>query len=145
MMNHIGFKEMVRDEIEKHDQDVRSLSQMEGEIRAELKALGAVWLSEWLRLLSRHYTASDWECCQCGELARYERQREATLHTMLGMVGYKRAVYVCESCGHRQYPMDAALGLRPNEMSAEKENLLVLPFFVVSINWLSRGRNEQVV
>lgn len=132
-MNLIGFKEMMRDEIKEHDQDVTSLSQMESEIRAGLKALGAVWLGEWLSMLSRHYTASDWECSQCGELARYERQREATLHTMLGIVGYKRAVYACESCGYRHYPMDEALGLRPNEMSAEMENLLAqigihLPF-----------------
>ena len=41
-MNFIGFKEMVRDEIKDHDQDVTSLSQMESEIRAGLKALGAV-------------------------------------------------------------------------------------------------------
>jgi hypothetical protein len=42
---------------------------------------------------------------------------------MLGRVSYKRAVYVCASCGNRHYPMDEALGLRPNEMSAEMEQL----------------------
>ena len=123
-MNLIGFKEMVRNEIEDHDQGVTSLSQMEREIRASLKALGAVWLGEWLSMLSRHYTAPEWECCECGELARYERSREGTLYTMLGKVSYKRAVYVCETCGHRHYPMDEALGLRPNAMSAEVERLV---------------------
>lgn len=133
MMNLIGFKEMLRDEIEDPAHDVTSLSQMEREIRTSLKTLGAIWLSEWLSMLSRHYTASDWECSQCDELAGYERRREASLHTMFGTVRYQRAVYACENSGHRHYPMDEALGLRPNEMSAELENLLAqigvhLPF-----------------
>ena len=137
-MNLIGFKELVRDEIEDHDRELTSLSQMERDIRASLKALGAVWLGEWLRMLSRHYTASEWECCECGALARYERRRKATLYTMLGKVSYKRAVYVCETCGHRHYPMDEALGLRPNAMSAEVEHLVAqlgvhMPFAQASV------------
>jgi hypothetical protein len=132
-MNFIGFAEMVRGEIEKDNREMKSLCQMEGEIRTGLKELGKVWLSEWLSLLSRHYVASNCACTQCEETSRYERQREASLHTMLGTIGYKRAVYVCEKCGNRFYPMDENLGLRPNEMSAEMEKLVAqmgvhLPF-----------------
>ena len=120
-MNLSGFAEMVRDEIENKEEKVMSMSQMESQIRHSLQELGAVWLSEWLSLASGHYTASDWSCPQCEEMSRYERQREARLQTMLGTVCYKRAVYACAHCGHRHYPMDEALGLRVNEMSAEVE------------------------
>jgi len=132
-MNLIGFAKMMREEIKEDEQEITSLSQMEGEIREGLKQLGAVWLGEWLGIIAKHYTASDWACPECEGSSRYERQREATLHTMLGRVSYKRAVYACASCGNRHYPMDEALGLRPNEMSAEMEQLVAqigvhLPF-----------------
>lgn len=65
-MNPNGFAEIVRDEIVENGQSVTSLSEMEGEIRVSLQQLGALWLSEWLSLLSRHYTASDWRCPKCG-------------------------------------------------------------------------------
>lgn len=122
-MNPNGFAEIVRDEIVENGQSVTSLSELEGEIRVSLQELGALWLSEWLSLLSRHYTASDWTCPKCGGDAHYERHREASLLTMLGSVCYKRAVYACDGCGDRHYPMDEALGLRVNAMSAEIERL----------------------
>lgn len=92
-MNLNGFAEIVRDEIVENSQSVTSLSEMECEIRDGLKELGAVWLGEWLSLLSRHYTASNGVCPKCEGYAQYERQREASVQTMLGSVCYKRAVY----------------------------------------------------
>jgi hypothetical protein len=132
-MNLIGFADMVRGEIETNNPKASSLSQMEAEIRRGLKEVGGLWLAEWLGFISKHYIASDWVCPQCEGASRYERQREASLHTMLGTVRYKRAVYVCEDCDDRHYPMDEALGLRVNEMSAEMEKLVAqmgvhLPF-----------------
>ncbi len=55
-MNLIGFAEMMRDEIKEDEQEITSLSQMEGEIREGLKQLGAVWLGEWLGIIAKHYT-----------------------------------------------------------------------------------------
>lgn len=123
MMNLIGFIDTVRDAIENTDHPVSSVSQIEGQIRQSLQELGGLWLSEWLTDCARNYRASSWECPQCGELSRYERDREANLQTMLGRVSYKRSVYACAGCGHRHYPMDDVLGLRPNQMSAEMERL----------------------
>lgn len=122
-MNLIGFIDTVRDANENTDYQVSSVSQIEGQIRQSLQELGSLWLSEWLTDCACNYRASSWECPRCGELSGYERDREANLQTMLGRVSYKRSVYACAECGHRHYPMDDALGLRPNQMSAEMERL----------------------
>lgn len=87
-MNLIGFTDMVRDAIENTEQPVTSISEIEGQIRQSLQGLGAVWLSEWLTHCARDDSASALKCPQCGELSRYERDREASLQTMLGRVSY---------------------------------------------------------
>ena len=114
MMNLIGFTDLLRDAIKNTDQQVASLSQIEGQIRQSLQELGTLWLSEWLRHCARAYSTSAWQCPQCGELSRYERDREASLQTMLGRVSYKRSVYACHQCGHRHYPMEKTCYSSPN-------------------------------
>ncbi len=122
MFHLTGYEDSLREQITNQMQSKQSLPDIEQTIRECLQQVGNVLLMVWLEILSEQYTACAWDCPICDGTARYERQRQAQMRTMLGTVKYRRAVYVCE-CGHRHYPMDEALGLRPNEMSAELERL----------------------
>jgi len=100
-----------------------SLSEMEQKIRRVVLWLGGVLLWLWLRWEEGRYPPKEKPCPHCGGKATYQRQREGTLHTLLGSIGYRRAYYTCEQCHQGHYPLDDRLGLRPNQMSAELERL----------------------
>jgi hypothetical protein len=100
-----------------------SLSEMEQQIRRFLRWLGNFMLSMWLNQEELQRPAKTKPCPHCQEAARYHGRREGTLHTMFGMVKYRRAYYTCATCHQGHYPLDDRLGLRPNQMSAEVERL----------------------
>ncbi len=101
----------------------RSLSEMERNIRIMLLKVGQFLLSSWLALQETAYPAETSECPHCGGQADYQFQRAGTLLTILGQIEYKRAYYVCPECQQGHYPLDQKLGLRPGQMSAELESL----------------------
>jgi hypothetical protein len=101
----------------------RSLSDMERKIRQALLRIGQFLLGAWLLLQEGPYPEREIPC-RCGGQARYERKREGVLFTILGVVHYKRAYYVCPHCHEGTYPLDEQLGLRPGALSAELEELL---------------------
>jgi len=101
----------------------RSLSEMERNIRTMLLKVGQFLLSSWLALQETAYPAETSQCPHCGGQADYQFQRTGTLLTILGQVEYKRAYYVCPECQQGHYPLDQKLGLRPGQMSAELESL----------------------
>lgn len=117
------FETMLREWIIEEGTKPSSLSEMEQTLREFLQRIGNLLLSLWLMWVSREYRDPIVPCPNCGESATYVRQRKACLQTMFGKVRYKRAVYHCESCGEWHSALDVALGLRPNEMSAEVERL----------------------
>jgi hypothetical protein len=100
-----------------------SLSEMEQTVRRFLLWLGGVMLGLWLKWEEGRYPPKDNLCPHCQGKAIYQRQREGTLHTVLGTISYRRAYYTCAQCHHGHYPLDERLGLRPNQMSAELERL----------------------
>lgn len=100
-----------------------SLSQMEQEIRHQLLAIGREALRQWLMELTAGYPDKAVPCPYCDEEAKYERQRQGKLRTVLGNVDYCRPYYRCRHCRRGHYPLDVAMGLRPNAMSAELERL----------------------
>jgi hypothetical protein len=102
---------------------VRSLSEMERDIRAMLLKVGQFLLNSWLVLQEPLYQAETSQCPHCGSQADYQFKRSGTLLTILGQVEYKRAYYLCSGCQQGHYPLDQKLGLRPGEMSAELESL----------------------
>jgi hypothetical protein len=101
----------------------RSLSEMERNIRTMLLKVGQFLLSSWLALQETTYPAETSQCPHCGGQADYQFQRAGTLLTILGQVEYKRAYYVCPGCQQGHFPLDQKLGLRPGQMSAELESL----------------------
>jgi len=100
-----------------------SLSEMERRIREALLRLGRFLLGAWLMLQEGPYPVQR-IACPCGSEAQYLSKREAVLLTLLGRVTYQRAYYVCPHCHRGCCPLDARLGLRPGEMSAELESLV---------------------
>jgi hypothetical protein len=107
-------------------EEPESLSAMEQQLRQWLFWLGNLMLQFWLVWLARGYAGPERACPHCTGRARYQRQRSGRLQTMFGRVPYRRAYYVCSSCHQGHAPLDLALGLRPNAMSAEVERLAAL-------------------
>lgn len=99
-----------------------SLSDMERIARERLKEIGRRAFECWLREEERRYP-TERVACECGGEAVYVRRRGGQLRTVLGVVNYVRAYYLCEHCHQGVYPLDKRLGLRPNAMSAELERL----------------------
>lgn len=104
----------------------KSLSEMERGIRQMLLKLGQFLLGAWLALQEEPYPAETMVCPHCEAEARYQFKREASLLSLVGMVMYRRAYYLCAECHQGHYPIDDRLGLRPRELSAELESLTAM-------------------
>jgi hypothetical protein len=104
----------------------KSLSEMERGIRQMLLKLGQFLLGAWLALQEEPYPAATRICPHCKAEARYQFKREASLLTLVDMVMYQRAHYLCAECHQGHYPLDDRLGLRPRELSAELESLTAM-------------------
>jgi hypothetical protein len=100
-----------------------SLSEMEKKIKQMMLFLGNIILHVWLAWLAVRYPPQTRSCPHCGKEAKYKRKRRSKLLTVFGGVWYYRAYYGCANCGKGHCPLDKALGLRPNAMSAEVERL----------------------
>lgn len=111
--------EMLQRELERP----RSLSEMEQRVRQVVLEMGRVALERWLQGMAERYPEPVICCRHCGEEAYYVRKREGQLRTILGVIRYRRAYYLCPHCQQGTYPLDEELGLRPNGMSAELERL----------------------
>jgi hypothetical protein len=107
------------------NQQPRSLSEMERNIRDMLLDLGQFLLGAWLSMQEERYPAESIPC-SCGGQAKYRFRREGVLFTILGVIKYQRAYYLCPTCHTGRYPLDDKLGLRPGEMSAELESLTAM-------------------
>lgn len=100
-----------------------NMSEIEQELRRQMIAIGREALEIYLNKQEAKYPSRTTTCLYCASEAEYVRCRGSRLHTMLGEIRYKRAYYLCPSCHQGHSPLDQALGLRPNQMSAEKERL----------------------
>ncbi len=99
-----------------------SLSEMEREVRALMKAVGNKTLGAWLSSLEEQCPPEE-VACENGETADYARRREGTMYTILGQLKVTRAYYLYRRRKGGVYPLDERLGWRPNAMSAELERL----------------------
>lgn len=123
MENTTELGRLLSKALQEEIEEPESVSQMEQAIRERLVEIGRQALSEWLRDAAAEQPERTLSCPHCGEEAQYERRREGQLRTVLGIVRYRRAYYRCQHCGKGHYPLDQALGLRLNAMSAELERL----------------------
>lgn len=123
MENNIELGRLLSQALQEQIAEPESMSQMEQAIRQKIVEIGRQALSQWLADKAAQEPERRRPCVHCGQEARYARRREGQLRTVLGVVGYRRAYYRCSDCGRGHYPLDQALGLRRNAMSAELERL----------------------
>ena len=64
--------------------------------------------------------------CPCGQQARYQRLRTATVTTIVGPITLPRAYYWCSTCHHGFAPLDATLQIAAGSRSAGLDELLAL-------------------
>ncbi len=95
-----------------------SLSEMEVAVKAAMHELGNQVLTEWVEAQEEKYPREQ-RSCACGAAAQYVRRRPGMVITLQGRVYYRRAYYVCETCGTGHYPLDERLGIEPGPMSRE--------------------------
>lgn len=83
--------------------------QLESQLEMWSRQNGCDVLSEVVPLAQPSY-AEEQLACQCGGTGYYQRQRAAQVVTMLGVVHYQRAYYVCDGCHQGWCPLDEELG-----------------------------------
>ena len=64
--------------------------------------------------------------CPCGCAATYQRQRPATVQTLLGPIQFTRPYYLCATCHQGFAPLDQELELAAGSLSAGLTELLAL-------------------
>lgn len=115
--------QLLRETLTERVASPTDFGQMERELRQLLQECGQVSMSQWLESLTPTYP-NDHACCpHCQQEADYVRWRTSNIRTLQGNVSCRRPYYLCPHCHKGHYPLDNALGLRPNEMSAEMERL----------------------
>ena len=136
MNNITEIAEMVTEAI-KADEGIGDLTQIEQATRQVMQQIGRQVITHILAESQPSY-AEPYIDCDCGEKSKYVRQRTAQLHTMFGQMQVKRAYYLCKSCRQGYFPLDQKLGLRPNALSAELEQLVALTGVQIPFQ---KGRN----
>jgi hypothetical protein len=103
----------------------QDLQAIEEHVLRLVKELGATLVAGLCTLLTPAQPARTVPC-PCGQAAAYQRQRPATVTTILGPITVERPYYLCATCGHGQHPLDATLDLCAGSRSAGLDELLAL-------------------
>lgn len=103
----------------------RTLAELEQHTLRLIKQLGTALLTGLAPLAAPHQPSASVPCA-CGQSARYQRQRPATVTTILGPITFQRPYYLCAACGHGQHPLDTQLQLCAGSRSAGLDELLAL-------------------
>jgi hypothetical protein len=123
MENIIELGRLLSQVLQEQIEEPENLSQMEQVIREQLVEIGRQALAHWLAEMASQEPERTMLCPHCGQEARYKRRRRGQLRTLMGTIRYQRSYYGCDGCRRGHYPLDQALGLRLNAMSAELERL----------------------
>jgi hypothetical protein len=103
----------------------RTLAALEQQVVRGGKDLLAGLLAALVPLLLPVYDPAEL-ACSCGACANYQRDRKATVTTLLGPISFLRPYYHCSSCGHGFAPLDRQLQICAGSVSAALEELLAL-------------------
>ena len=101
------------------------LQEIEQHVLRSVKELGATLVAGLCTLLAPAQPARTVPC-PCGHPAAYQRQRPATVTTILGPLTVARPYYLCATCGQGQHPLDADLDLCAGSRSAGLDELVAL-------------------
>lgn len=105
--------------------EARSLQEIEAQVVRVMHDLGNSLLAALLPLAAPTRPSPDVPC-PCGQLARYERIRSASVSTVLGRISFARALYACPQCGERQAPLDQQLQVTAGGLSLGLQEVLAL-------------------
>jgi hypothetical protein len=105
--------------------EARPLPEIEAQVVRVLHDLGTTLLTALLPLAAAVRPAPD-VACACGQPARYQRTRAATVTTVLGRVTLDRAIYHCAACGAHHAPLDQQLQIAAGGLSLGLQELLAL-------------------
>jgi hypothetical protein len=103
----------------------RDLQEIEQHVLRIVKELGATLVAGLASLLAPAQPGRTVPC-PCGQSATYQRQRPATITTILGPITLTRAYYLCPACGHGHHPLDLQLQMCAGSRSAGLDDLLAL-------------------
>ncbi len=103
----------------------RTLEEIEKHILRLIKDLGALLVASLASLAAPTAPPTN-VSCPCGHLARFQRQRPATVTTILGRITVHRPYYLCAACGHGHAPLDTQLQLCAGSRTAALDELLAL-------------------
>lgn len=159
-MNHITkIAKMVAEIVIGEMAEKQTMTDIEQTTKNVLHEIGQKVVEQVLAASETPYPLQS-SSCECGEEANYIRKRQGTFYTLFGKVKAKRAYYLCAGCHTGHYPLDRALGLRPNGLSAELTRLVAmtgvqLPFragrdlfetlTLVSVSDQAMGKATQMV
>ena len=99
------------------------LGEMEQAVVGEMHGFGNEMLSALVGVCREQYPAES-VACECGESARYQRQRRGQCKTLLGTIQFTRSYYLCAHCHRGGCPLDKRLGICAGRFSAGLDELL---------------------
>ena len=103
----------------------RTLAEVEKHVLRLIQDTGALLVAGLASLAAPLHPPATIDC-PCGQFARYQRLRPATVTTILGRITIHRPYYLCASCGHGQCPLDAQLQMCAGSRSAALDELLAV-------------------
>lgn len=125
MNNITEIAEMLVEFVQSQMKEDVTLTHIEQTTQAILQEVGRQTVAMTVAALNNPYPDAEIPC-ECHGKAVYNRERPTCLHTIFGKIKVKRSYYLCANCRQGKYPLDAALGLRPNALSAELTRLAAL-------------------
>lgn len=125
MNNITKIADMMAELVKQELENEVTLTAIEQTTRIVLQEVGRQTVAKTVETLTPVYPERT-IACPCGGEATYVRRRPARLHTLFGSLRVKRAYYLCSKCRQGRCPLDTALGLRPNALSAELTRLAAL-------------------
>ena len=133
MDNITTIAEMLSKEIQQELTDGHTLTDIEQATRRLVQEVGRQAIAIVVNSEEQPYPAGEVPCSGCDGMMPYVRRRSAQLRTLFGHMEVQRAYYLCPECHAGSCPLDQRLGLRPNEISAQLEQLAgmtgaLLPF-----------------
>jgi hypothetical protein len=106
-------------------EQARTLEEVETQVLPLVKELGAGVVAGLCQVQEPTYAAPT-IACDCGQEARYQRQRTVGVKSVLGAVRFQRAYYLCAHCQQGHAPLDRRLEVRAGGLSRGLEELLAL-------------------
>ena len=101
------------------------LEQLEAQVQQVSQQMAQQVLQQTVQTVTPRSPAPA-QMCACGHEAAYQRQRAATVRTLVGAITYRRAYYLCPACHQGYAPLDQALGWCAGSLSAPLQHQAAL-------------------